>query len=89
MNLVIFFTDVWIYYDVDGNRCVDYRAQVLVNCLISSKFFDDILNISKQFYNIDDTDAFIQWYNILDSISDIRKFERNKEFRRYVSMLAV
>ena len=79
----------FVYYDVNGNRCVDYRAQVLINCMILSKFFDDMLDISKKFYNIDDTDQFIQWYNLLNAVSDIRKFERNKEFRRYISMLTI
>ena len=77
----------FVYYDVAGNRCVDYRAQVLINCLVTSNFFHDMREISKKFYNIDNTDEFIQWYDLIDSVSDIRTFEKNKEFRRYITML--
>lgn len=76
----------FVYYDVEGNQRFDYKTQVLVNCLSLSKFFVDIYNISKKFYDESNMEDFVYWHKLLKSLSDIRNFERNKKFRRHIMM---
>lgn len=77
----------FVYYDIDGNRCIDYKARELIYYLKISKVFQLLENLSKKIYNMEDLDEFMCWSDLMIKFIDIRNNKKNKDFRRQLTLL--
>jgi len=77
----------FVYYDTDGNRCIDYKARELIHHLKVSKVLSVLEHSSKGMYNMDNLDEFICWSELMIKLLGIRNNKSNQDFRRQLVIL--
>lgn len=81
----------FVYYDTDGKRKYDYKAETLIHNLQLSKIFHHIYQRVKQFYNLPeediDIDKLTDMTDLMLDLANIQNPEFNQDFRRTILMM--